>query len=276
MSLELNTRDIVFRDEVDVERVRKVTAEEAFELFPPVFDAQRVATPGMLDRSPAWWEHSVFPDEEWMRSGRTKRRYVVHDGPDGVDGYASYRLKYESAEGHDGGEVAVVELIATTSAAEASLWSYLTHIDGRPKTDTWNVRFDTPLFTMLREPRRVKVKRIHDTLWIRILDVEAALTGRRYEDDGEVSFRLRDPFRPNTDGVYHLVVDGGTATVHRLGADAGSDLDMEIDVLGALFLGGGDAHSYAAANRVTGDPRAVTTLHRIFRTMRAPWIDSVF
>lgn len=276
MTIELQSRDIVFRDDVPVDRVRKVDAEEAAALFPGPFDAKRSVTPGMLARSADWWEHSVFPDEEWMRSGRTKRRYVVHDGPAGVDGYASYRLKYESGDGHDGGEVAVVEFIAATPAAEASLWSYLTHIDGRPKTEAWNVPVDTPLPAMVREPRRVKIKRVFDTLWIRILDVGAALSGRTYEEDGEVVLALRDPFRPETEGTYAMTVLDGQATVERIDHRSRADLEMEIDVLGALLLGGGDALAYAAANRITGDADRVLGLHRMFRTVAAPWIDTVF
>ena len=277
MSIEMMSRDIVFRDEVTVDRVRKVSAAEAADIVPPAFDRLCAATPGMLARTPAWWEHSVFPDEDWMRSGRTKRRYVVHDGPSGVDGYASYRMKYaESADGHDGGEVAVVEFIAATPSAEASLWSYLTHIDGRPKVEAWNVSLGSSLPAMIREPRRIKIKRVYDTLWIRILDVGAALTGRTYEEDGAVTFSLHDPFRPETDGSYRLTVDDGTATVEVLDEGSVVDLAMEVDVLGALLIGGADARAYAAANRITGDARAVTTLHRLFRTVSPPWIDAVF
>ena len=277
MSIEMISRDIVFRDEVPIDRVRKVSALQAAEIVPPAFDQLCGTTPGMLARTPTWWEHTVFPDEEWMRSGRTKRRYVVHDGPDGVDGYASYRLKYaETGDGHDGGEVAVVEFIAATPAAEASLWSYLTHIDGRPKVEAWNVSLGSALPAMIREPRRIKIKRVHDTLWIRILDVEAALTGRTYEEDGAVSFSVSDPFRPGTAGSFRMTVEDGTATVVTV--DEGSDVDlaMEIDVLGALLIGGGDALAYAAAGRITGGATAVIALHRLFRTVATPWIDSVF
>ena len=273
-SLKMSSPGIVFRPEIDIDRVRRVSRERAATELPPAYALKRAQTPGMLARSPQWWEHFVLADEEWMRKGKTKRRYVVHDGPSGVDGYASYRNQSgESDDGHANGTVHVIELIAANPRAEASLWSYLTRVDMAPNIDSWNNPINTTLPYMVREPRRVRTTRVMDTLWIRILDVEAALSGRTYEEDGSISVTLTDSFRPETSGSFRLTVVGGTATVER--SDAG-DLTMDIDVLGAAFLGGADAMAYARAGRITGSESDVTTFHRLFRTAEPPWIDSVF
>ena len=117
-SLKAHTPKVEFRDDVTVERVRRVSDGEAATVLPEVYDRVVSTRPGMLERTPAWWATFVLVDEEWMRRGRTKRRYIVHDGPDGPDGYVSYRSKSgDSDDGHDNGTVHVIEVIAATPTA---------------------------------------------------------------------------------------------------------------------------------------------------------------
>lgn len=273
-SYEFEGPAVVLRDDVQVDRVRRVTPEQATRLIPPVFDAVLVTRPGMFARSEPWWANELFLEEDWMKRGRTSRRYVVHDGPGGVDGYVVYRQKSDQSGGHAVGTVSIEEMEATNARALASLWAYVIRIDGCPNVERWNVPVDDPLAAMARESRRVAIKRRSDGLWIRILDVAAALTARTYEEDGAIVMSLTDPNRPGTAGVYRLSVEHGRATVERVDAEA--DVAMEIDVLGALYLGGQDAFTFAAANRLDGSPVSVHTLHRLFRTVKPPWCNQVF
>jgi predicted acetyltransferase len=113
-----------------------------------------------------------------------------------------------------------------------------------------------------------------DALWIRILDVKAALEARRYESDGSIVIGVTDHFRPSGSGRFRLDVDGGVGTVTLVASDP--DVELADDVLGALYLGGQSANAYAGARRVIGSGDSVDLLDRIFRTMRAPWIQEVF
>jgi predicted acetyltransferase len=54
------------------------------------------------------------------------------------------------------------------------------------------------------------------------------------------------------------------------------DVSCGIDVIGQLYLGGGDALALAAAGRLDGEPAAVNLIHRLFRTDRPPWCPEVF
>ena len=266
---------VVLRDEVVVDRVRRVTPEVAAGLLPPVFDTVLATRPGMYARTESWWQNEVLLDEDWMKRGRTKKRYVVHDGVDGVDGYAIYRQKSgESDDGHANGTVVPFEVVAATARAHASLWAYLTRIDGCPNVDLWNVPLDDPLRWMVREPRRVRITSMGDGLWIRILDVAEALAARTYDEDGDVVFALTDAFRPSTEGTYRMSVRRGVASIARVSDEP--EITMGVDVLGALYLGGQDAHAFAAAGRIVGDGEATDRLHRIFRTARPPWCNQVF
>lgn len=271
---ELRSAQIEFRDEIEIDRVRRVNAEEAADIAPGVFDRVRRVTPGMFGRPDAWWKHRVIADEEWMREGKTAKRWVVHDGPEGVDGYAAYRQKTSFSEGYNDGSVHVVEVHAETPEAYASLMAYLTNIDGATKVELWNLRVDDSLPRMVREPRRVRTVSVRDALWIRVLDVEAALEARSYESDQTITLGIDDPFRPATSGAYRVEVTGSVASVERVDTDP--DVHMDIDVLGSLYLGGQNAHAFAGARRLLGEPQAIATTQRLFATQRAPWIQEVF
>jgi predicted acetyltransferase len=274
-SYELKTSGVEFRSEVEIDRVRRIAPDQAHGIFSGVFDAVVSTRPGMFSRSRAWWDHEVLADEEWMRRGRSTKRYVVHDGPDGPDGYAIYRTKAsESDDNHADGKVDVIELVAATPRAHASLWSYVTHVDMCPNIRSWNVPLDDPLPAKVRESRRVRTSAVSDGLWIRILDVPSALGARTYETDGSIVVEVSDPFLPATGGRYRLDVAGGRPTVAI--TDASPEIACDIDVLGSLYLGGGDAFALADAGRIVGGAEDVVRLQRMFRTDRAPWCNQVF
>ena len=266
---------VEFREEIQVDRVRRITSEQAKGVLPAVFDTVCRGTPGMFARHDVWWTHETLLDEDWMKRGRTGKRIVVHDGPDGPDGYVMYRQKgSEADDGHANGEVMVIELIAATPVAKASLWSYVTNIDGCPKVKFWNAAVDDDVMMMVREPRRIGATNVYDALWIRVLDVERALSSRSYEEDGTFIFDIVDSYRPATEGSYRLVVNDGVGTCERTASPAA--LELDVDVLGALYLGGGDARAYGEAGRIRGPQEHIDCMHRMFRTISAPWCDQVF
>jgi len=274
-SLNLDGPRIEFRDDITIEHVRRVSSENAQSEFSAVYEAVARRTPGMISRDDVLWRDHVLPDEDRIRRGMTARRYVVHDGAEGVDGFAAYRQKSgETDDGHPDGSVSVIEIIADDPIARASLWSYLTRIDGCPKVRVWNAPLDDPVRMMVRDPRRLIYSSVYDALWIRILDVEAALAARRYEQDGSLIFGVVDEFRPQTVDTYRIDVVDGVSTCSRV--DASAEVSVDIDVLGALYLGGGDAYAYADAGRVRGSASSVRSLHRLFRTDREPWSNWVF
>ncbi|MCL1599301.1 MAG: GNAT family N-acetyltransferase [Actinomycetia bacterium] len=263
------------RNGVPLDRLRRVTKDEASGVLPRIFDRICPTTPGMFSRDATWWDVEILTDEDWMKRGRTSHRIVVHDGPDGPDGYIIYRQKQsESDDGHADGTVHVVEMAAATARARASLWAYLFDVDGCPNVRIWNMATDDPIRMMVGEPRRIRVTAQFDALWVRILDVPSALEGRMYESDGSVVLGITDEFRPSTGGTYRLEIERGAATCTRI--DGTPEVEMGIDVLGALYLGGGDAPGYADAGRIRGATAAIGVLRRMLRTSRAPWCNQVF
>jgi predicted acetyltransferase len=238
-----------------------------------LFGRLQAKVPGVLTRSEAWWSHRVFADIEEWREGRSALRFAVHEDEGEPTGYVMYRQKAKWDDFIAKGEVSVDELVALDPRAHVGLWGFLTNVDLFPEVSAWNVPVDDPLPLVVAEHRRVR-RTLADALWVRIMDVESALGSRTYEDDGEVTFELVDAARPDTSGTYRLVVRDGVGECRRVSGSG--QVTFESDVLGHLYLGGGSALAMAAARRITGEPDAVVTLHRLMRTMSAPWCPEVF
>jgi predicted acetyltransferase len=111
-------------------------------------------------------------------------------------------------------------------------------------------------------------------VWVRLIDVPAALQARRYTRDGGVSIRVVDDFCPWNDGVYQLRIEDGTARCTR--ADGDPDVSMTASTLGALYLGGRDAVALARAGRIEGSPEAVHRINWLFRSSPEPWCAEIF
>ena len=79
--------------------------------------------------------------------------------------------------------------------------------------------------------------RVGDALWVRLVDVAAALSARSYAGDGEVVVEVADVFCPWNEGRWRV----GNGGVDRTDADA--DLRCDVGVLGSVYLGGSHGRS---------------------------------
>jgi len=118
-----------------------------------------------------------------------------------------------------------------------------------------------------------------DGLWIRVVDVVAALEGRNYglngHGNGRVCFDLRDEFCPWNAGRWDLEVEDGRALVTR--TDTEADLALDANDLAALFLGGFSATALAAAGRVMEmRPGGLAAADSLFPTTLKPWCPQEF
>lgn len=253
-------------------RVRLVEADEAATLMPPVYERARAARCGMLTRTDVWWENRVLYDAEHVRGGASAKRWTIYEGADGCAGYAIYRAKGR-VEDFPCGEIHVLELVTVTAAAHAALWRHLARIDLFPHVTFKYAPPDDELPWLVTEPRRVR-RTVTDSLWLRIMDVPAALEGRAYGGEGRVVLGLRDPFLPGNDGSYELEVSSGSARCKR--TSAAPDVQMEIDVLGAIYFGAHRLATLARAGRLAGSEAAIVTVERLFAWPTAPWCAEVF
>ncbi len=270
--VKLDVGNIRFRGDPPAGEVRLVEPGEVRPKLEAVYERVRSTRPGMLTRSDAWWTGRIMFDPEHWRDGRSSKRFAVYTGPAGADGYAIYRQKEKWNEFPEG-EVKVLEVMAATPDAHEALWRYLTQIDLFPKVEYWNLPVDDELPWRVVDPRRVQ-RYMWDALWIRLIDIPRALEGRSYRAEGRLVFGVHDPFMPDNDGRYVLEAGPGGATCSKTSDDA--DLELDVNVLGALYLGGQSISTLAKAGLVHGDSKSVATAGALFAWDPQPWCPEVF
>ncbi|WP_436838447.1 sterol carrier protein domain-containing protein [Nocardia xishanensis] len=135
---------------------------------------------------------------------------------------------------------------AVTTDAHAALWRALFGLDlvTRIKAELSD---NDPLPYLLRNPRLVRTTARYDNLWLRLMNVPAALTARAYRADLDVVLGVTDPFRA-AGGTFALAVRDGHAEC--VPTDREADIELGIDVLGSMYLGAYPARPFAAANRL--------------------------
>jgi predicted acetyltransferase len=250
-------------------RARIVPLEEALELIPPLYEQVAVETPGMFARTREWWETRALADPEWRRRGGGELVRVVLEVDGRTEGYALYRLNASFEHGSSTGKTQVVEAMAVSPAGTAAIWRYLFDVDWMDAVEAWQLPVDHPLLYLLAEPRRLRFT-IGDALWVRLVDVEAALAARTYVPSEPVVLDVLDGFCPWNEGRYR--VGEGVART-----DDEADLRLDVSALGSVYLGGVSFAQLARALRVEElRPGAVARADRLFRTDRAPWCPEIF
>jgi predicted acetyltransferase len=239
-------------------------AGDHVEAMRAIYERLRGGWPGMLNRPGPWWDVRLYDPESERRGAQPLRAVLAPDG------YALYAVRADRDEDGPAGEVAIRELVAATPAARALLWAFLLDQD-LTRTIVWRLAPpDEPLWLMLADPDAVRIS-LGSALWLRIVDVEAALRDRTYASDPDVVLELSDAFCPWNAGRYRL--DGGGCER----TDAEPDLALDAATLGAAYLGGTTLHELAGAGRVAElRPGALTRASAAFRGVVAPWCPETF
>jgi predicted acetyltransferase len=270
LTLDAERARFAFRnDPGPVGSVRIVDQDEAARLFPPLHDERCRITPGMFARDESWWLGSQLADPERWRRGAGPKFFAVLEIDEKPAGYAIYRLKQNWDEGIPRGEVRVVDACATTTIAKRELWRYLFGIDlmARVQQFMFDPNFELPLMVM--DPRSLQLK-LGEGLWLRLVDVEAALRGRSYADGEPVVVQVHDDLCAWNEGRFRI-----GPKVER--TDDDPDLELDVADLGCAYLGAYDFHRLARAGRCSelksGALARATTL---FRSERAPYCPEEF
>lgn len=183
--------------------VRIADMETALPAMMAVYDAVAATRPGMYARREDWWRHKVLYDPERWRDGFSARRYALYAENGKVSGYTTYRVKAKWERGHGEGEVRVIELKGTSPEARNALWRYLVGIDLTTTLNAWSMPADDELPWRVVNPRRITIE-VVDGLWVRPVDLPAALQARRYSAPGRLVLAVHDDFCPWNSGTWAL------------------------------------------------------------------------
>ncbi len=245
MSLTIE-REVRLREPVPMDRLRRATPKDVVDDLRAVHDRVRVERVGWSSRDGVWWDH-VLADLPKQRRGGTSLRVMLHDGDSGVDGYALWRVRPEWSSGGPKGEVLVREVVAGNTTAYRALWQHLLTVDLTRTTHIWLGAVDEPLQYLVDEPRRLGAQ-VSDSLWVRLVDVPAALAARRYAAPVDVVVAVEDPLVPDNSGTWHLI--GDLTGAKCVPADRPAELRCDLAALAAAYLGDASLATLAAAGRI--------------------------
>src|SRR2546430_3406815 len=250
--------------------LRFLEPDEVLEAIPPVFERVRADWPGMFSRNRLWWERREIEDPEDRRDGAGPKRWVAYEQDGSIEGFAIYRHKPGWEHGSTVAELRVLEALGIGAEAVRDLWAFLLAIDWKATVKAWLLPPDHPLFLLLASPRRLRF-RLGDSLWVRLVDVGAALSARRYSSDDSLVLGVTDDFCPWNAGRWKL--EGGTAA--RTKDDPA--LRLPVQSLGSAFLGGVQFAALARAGRVEeAREGALARADGLFRWDRLPSCSHIF
>jgi predicted acetyltransferase len=254
-------------------RLRLVEPATDRELTQPVYDALRARRPGIPALDERWHARNVA-DPQSQREGASPLTTVVVESDEGVQGFARYSFKHNWSAGYADGVVNVRRLMAVSPAAEAELWRYLIDFDLAGTVDAWNTTADSPIGVWLDQPRHSK-RQLHDALYVKLIDLPAALSARTYADDIDLVLEVNDAHCPWNEGRWRLAGDGTGATCTRTADPV--DLSLGVTELGAVYLGGPTLDAMGAAGWVDEtSPGSLRQASRAFAHPTAPWSPFVF
>ena len=210
---------------------RLVPLDEAKAVIAPIYERVRLVTPGMFERTDTWWETRTLPDPPDRRQGGGEKNALVLELDGEPAGYALYRIHPKFEAGAAVGHVDVIEAVADGPAASRELWRVLLELDWKATLKGYLLPIDHPLLHQLAYPRRMQL-RVADALWVRLVDLPAALSHRAYAGDGAVVLEVEDAFLPENAGRWKV----GAGTVERSEEDA--DLALGVGELAGPYLGG--------------------------------------
>ena len=245
-----------------------VTADEALELFPPIWEALRRERPGIHARTRNWWELRTLRLPEAEKEN--PKRFVALDLDGETQAYAIFRTHSGFEEGVSNARTEVIEAIAATPQATAEMWRFLLDIDWTANFEAGLLPPDHPLFLLLASPRRARY-RMGDGLWVRVVDVGAALSGRAYVSDGSIVLDVRDAVCPWNEGRWKLESGSAERT------DDAADLAMDVSSLGSAYLGAISFDELRGAGRVEElIDGAVRRADALFGWRPLPWCPEIF
>ncbi len=185
---------------------------------------------------------------------------------DGVDvGFAAFRRTEKWEKARPAGEVEVWTVVGEP-AARLALLRRLVDLDLIATVKVGTVSVDDPLLTWVGGPRSASDVGIYDGLWMRLVDLPAALEARTWSAPCDVVVEVADRAAPWNEGSWRIHADAsGAAVVERTSEDA--DLRLRTEALGAAYLGGGNLVALHRAGLVAEHrPGAVRELWRAMRT----------
>ncbi|MEU1179209.1 GNAT family N-acetyltransferase [Streptomyces sp. NPDC005820] len=254
-------------------RLRYADPRAALDACEAVYARTVSGRPGLLDRRPGWEGLGVL-EAEAERDGASPLQCVLAEREGRVTGFARFRVRPQYTDSGHNGQVLLQDLAGLDPVSEAALWRFLFGIDltsslkvrGRPLDEAWQYQ--------VSDVRRCEL-RVRDQLYVRLVDVGAALQARTYQAPMDVVLEVEDAFCPWNTGRWRLSGDPKGAVCARTTDPA--DLAVSVRELGAAYLGGVGLAALGAAGRVRELREGALAAAAVgFGSAVAPWLPHGF
>ncbi len=263
-----------------VVRLERADADRHSDLVAAVYEQARTARPGGVSRPTRALQRLPLDDQAFVRKGAEKLRILVAEssteggGPARPLGYALFRRKSEWNDAGPDGRVVMREMAAVNAGAAYAIWQRLLDLDLTTSVVTCARPVDDPLMHMLVDVRAA-LPRVGDGVWVRLVDLPAALAGRRYSRDVDVVLGVQDALCPWNQRRWHLT--GGASGATCDATERSADLVLDVREVGAALLGGQSLAALGAAGlveeRVDG---ALAAVAAAFASPLAPFCGWMF
>lgn len=254
-------------------RFRMVPPADSLDDIAPVYNAVRAARGGVPALDERWHARQTW-DPSSNRNGASSLFDVLVEDDTGVRGFLRYNIKPDWTGAHSDGTVNIYRLMSTDPAAHAALWRYALTLDLVSKVSWFNAPVDDPIQLWLQQPRHA-MRQVEDSLYVRILDLPAALAARTYTTAVDIVLEVADERFPGNAGRWRLAADSTGATCERTSDPPA--LSVDIGELGAAYLGGASLPAlHLAGWAEEHTPGALVAFDHALRTPLAPYCPFVF
>ena len=241
-------------------RLRLVDPREMRRSFPEVYMRANTRRPGAIHLSEQFWD-GVVMDFTPPGAESSPFFHLAYERDGRIDGYARYRTS--------GRRVLVDELMSVSVEAYAALWRFCFDLDLMGSTVAVQRPVDDPLPWILADPRRLR-RAASDGIWVRLVDVAAALEGRRYMREGRLVIEVQDSFCPWNEGRYEL--QGALEGARCRPTGARPDLTLSATDLAATYLGTASFATLFFAGRIEEHTSgALSKADSMFAAELKPW-----
>jgi len=242
---------------------REVSDDE-FALLVDLYRHFRADRIGYVHRGRDMWDAGVLAPPP---TGGFLTKVVYEEGGEPL-GYVIYTVE-PGREPGSGQRLTIRDLIWLTIPAYQAVWNYFANMDLVDNVIWRQVPGDDPLPHLILEPRMLR-STSHDGLLGRIVDVDKALPGRGYDEEGVLTFEIVDEMCPWNQGRWKLETSLTGSSISHTTEEP--QLVMSINTLAMLVFGQISASEAARMGRLdVNEDGSLSLWDRVMHTKHKPF-----
>jgi predicted acetyltransferase len=249
--------------------MRLLVYGEVLDVVPPLYERVARWRVGTISRPDWMWRRTLKDATQPTEARYAKGSYVaVHADGNGIaDGYVFYDVNWnEQFATNPVGVGKVHDLWGSSPAVELELWRFLLDIDLVVRWEAEVRPTDEAVRRAMHDSRAYEARHRLDDQWVRILDVDAALTTRTYGPvEHSVSIAVDDPMFDDNCGTWEVSAIGAMRSARS------ADVTVDIATLSAAYLGAVSWRDLATIGACSAPDDVVERLDALFAVQPSPF-----